>query len=845
MLRLTLKNVWGYKVRLALTATAVVLGVAFMVGTMVLTDTMSRSFDSIFETAGADIDLVIQRSEAVSYRDTTARARISESTVGDVRAVSGVDSASGAIQGMTQIVYRDGTFSPQAGTGMSVGGNWIEDARLNPFELASGHAPQADDEVVIDKATAEAQGFQAGDSLKILVRGEPVALTVAGIATFGDLDGIPGTSLVALNDRMAQQYFAEPGQYDSIVVAAGSGVELGAVSADINSALGAGSYEIKTGAQDTADKQEDLKEDLSFFNDFLMTFAYVALFVGTFIIYNTFSILIAQRAKDNAMLRAIGASRRQLLWSTAIESAVVGLVAGAIGLGLGILMSFGLRALLTGVGMELPSAATVVGTHTVVTAFVVGVGVTVLSAVGPAMKGSRVRPIAALRDVAIDRTGASIIRTVIGTLMAAAGVGAFANGVIGKGESALMFIAMGSLATVLGLFVLGPVLAGPIVRVIAWPIAARGGATGSLARENATRSPKRTAATASALMVGVALVGFITVLAASTKASIDDAIGKSMGADFVIDTGNGHAGGLNTDLAARLAARPEVKSLSAYRSAPGELEGAAVMVDSVDTATVGDVFDLNVLEGSIEDVGAGSIAVVVDQATERGLELGDTVHVRFTGGETDLRVVAIYDAMFPEGGFLVDNSTVAAYVPVQLDKKIFLSMADGVEAGQARALIEQELGGYPSADLQDKAEFTENITSQVDALLNLVYGLLTLAVVIALIGIANTLALSVHERTREIGLLRAVGMTQGQVRCTVRIESVLIALLGTVLGTVLAIASAWGITKALEPDVSAFIVPGAQLAVIICLAAGAGILAALAPARRASKLNVLDAISTS
>lgn len=386
MLRLTLKNLWGYKVRLALTATAVVLGVAFMVGTMVLTDTMSRSFDAIFETAGADVDLVIQRPEAVSYNDATARARIAGPVVGEVRAVSGVDAALGSIEGPAQIVNKDGTFSPQNGTGMAVGANWIEDARLNPVELATGQAPRADDQVVIDKATAEAQGFEVGDGLKILVRGEPIALTVVGIATFGDLDGVPGMSLVALNDRMAQQYFAEPGYYDSIVVAADSGTDLGAVSADINSALGTGAYEIKTGAQDTADKQEDLKEDLSFFNDFLMTFAYVALFVGTFIIYNTFSILVAQRAKDNAMLRAIGASRRQLMWSTAIESAAVGLIAGAIGLGLGVLMSFGLRALLTGVGMELPSAATVVATHTVVTAFVVGVGVTVLSAIGPALK---------------------------------------------------------------------------------------------------------------------------------------------------------------------------------------------------------------------------------------------------------------------------------------------------------------------------------------------------------------------------------------------------------------------------------------------------------------------------
>lgn len=843
MLKLTLENLWAHRLRLALTGVAVVLGVAFMTGTMVLTDTMGRTFDDMFEKANSGVDVVVQAPGSVATDQGEARARVPASTVGRVESVAGVEAAAGSISGFTQLIRADGSATPLDGLGSPVGTNWVTDEGLNPFELAAGRPPRAEREVVLDRATVDAEGWELGDQVTVMAGGEPVGLTLVGVATFGSLDGVPGSPLVAVSDPAAQRWFSQPGWYDSVVVAADEGVEPAELATEVDRALGTGSFEVLTGAEDTAEKQGELQEDLSFFSTFLMSFAFVSLFVGTFIIYNTFSILAAQRSKESAMLRTIGASRRQLLWSTTAESAVVGLVAGSVGLLVGIGGSLGLKALIGAVGLEIPSGPTVISTGTVVTAFVVGVVGTVVSAVGPAVRASRVRPIAALRDVGVARATASTARSAVGVAMTATGAAAFAAGVVHEGDAAPALLAVGAVVTVLGFFVLGPVVARPMIQVLGLPLSWWGGSTGRLARENAVRSPKRSAATASALMVGVALVGFITILATSTKLSIDDAIDRSMHADFLVESGALGEGGFSPSLADRLAALPEVESVSSYRSAPAEVDGTPVTIDSVDTATLDELFDLHLSAGEIADVVTGAIALSEDRASEHGLEIGDTIRVGFPGSEVDLEIAALYDSKFPEGGYLVDNSTLEAHVADRYDKKIFLSIDDGVDLEQARAALQEELATQPSAQLQDQTTFKESITSGVDSLLTLVYGLLSLAVVIALIGIANTLALSIHERRREIGLLRAVGMTRGQVRRAIRIESVLIALLGTTLGMLLAVASAWGIVKALEPDVSTFAVPYVQLVVIACLAASAGVLAALGPARRASKLDVLDAIS--
>jgi putative ABC transport system permease protein len=846
MFRLTIKNLWAHKVRFALTGVAVVLGVAFMAGTMVLTDTMGKTFDNMFATGNAGTDVVVQQPQTVDTEWGDARERVPASVVGSTKDVDGVKAAAGSIQGFAQLVKADGTVGSLEGLGVTMGANWVNDETLNPFSLHSGRAPTADNDVVLDRKTAEDNKWSLGDEVTVLAKGQPEAFTLVGMATFGELSGLPGSTLVAVNDTTAQRLFAEPGYYDVVMASAADGVDTAELSARVDAMLGAGTYEVMTGEENTATQQDQFREDLSFFNTFLMAFAFVALFVGTFIIYNTFSILAAQRSKDMAMLRAIGAGRRQLLRSMLFESVAIGVLAGAVGLVAGVGMSYMLKGLLASVGLEIPSGATVVSTGTIVTSFVVGVSVTAISALAPAIKASRVKPIAALRDVSVDRSAVSVKRTLVGLLVTGLGVASFAAGVVGDGGGAMQLLGLGALTTIMGVFVLGPVIARPVVKVIGWPVARTSGVTGELARENATRSPKRTAATASALMIGVALVGFITILASSTKASVAQGVDKSFRSDFVVESGAFSEGGFNPAMADQLRARAEVEAVVPTRLAPVAVEGGSSMVQATDTANIGSLYDLGVVAGSITDVGSNEVAVRASTAEEHGWTIGSTVPFTFARtGAVPMTVAAIYDGL-SDDDYIIDLTTYEANVTDQYDQRVYIGTVDSVDAASSKAALESVLGAYPNAELQDQAQFKESITEDIDRMLNLIYGLLFLAVVIALIGIANTLALSIHERRREIGLLRAVGMTRGQVRRAVRWEAVLIALLGTALGALLAIGGAWGIVQALaDQDITTFAIPVPQLTIITLLAGGAGVVAAVGPARRAAKLDVLDAISSS
>ena len=847
MFSLTLKGLWAHRVRYALTSLAVVLGVAFMAGTMVLTDTMEQTFAEVFESANDGTDVIVRRQAAIDGEFATTRDRIDGSVVEDISAIDGVATAHGSIQGFAQLVDADGEAAETDGLGATVGANWLADERLNPFTLASGRAPTRADEAVIDQRTLDDQGWAVGDTITVLTKAGPAELAIVGTATYGDVDGLPGASLIATDDGTAQRLFAEPGRFDSIVVAAGPEVTARELADRIDAVSGDG-IEVLTGAQDTADRQADFKEDLSFFNTFLLAFAYVSLFVGTFIIHNTFSIVVAQRVKDLAMLRAIGARRAQVLRSIVLESVVVGLVSAVVGLAGGVGLSFGLRALLAGVGLEIPSGPIVVSTGTIVTAFAVGATVSVVSALLPAIRGSRIAPMAALRDAAVDRSDVSGRRVVAGLGLAAAGIVGFAAGVSGDGDAAVQMLGAGAMLTLVGVIVLGPVIVGPSFRILGRGSSRMSGITGRYAAENARRTPKRAAATAAALMIGVALVGFITILAASTSTSVESAVDKSFRADYVVDSGSwdkGFATSIETDLAGFTG----VETVSPVRTTQVRIGDATTSVVAVDTSVFDQLYDLDVTAGDLHEVTTGAVAVHADDAAELGVGIGDTVSVGFGDGSVlEARIGAVYENQLPAGGddgWIVDLSTFEAHVADQYDRQLYLAMQDGVPAEESRQAIEAALAAWPNAELQDQAEFKESITAEIDQMLNLIYGLLALAVVIALIGIANTLALSVHERTRELGMLRAVGMHRRQVRAAVRWESFLIAVLGTGLGIVLAVAGAWGIVHALDNEgVTRLSLPVTQLAVVVSLAGLAGVLAATGPARRAARLDILAAIAS-
>jgi putative ABC transport system permease protein len=850
MFNLTRKGLWAHKVRFMLTGLAVVLGVAFMAGTMILTDTMGKTFDGLFATSNEGIDVVVHRTTGVESDVMDVQERVDANVLDQIRRIDGVDAAAGSIEGFAQIVGADGTVTTTDGIGGTMGVAWIDDERLNPFELTSGRAPRGPSEIVLDQATVEDQGWALGDAVGVLGKNATTQMTIVGTAGFGDVKGIPGFTVIAADDATAQAMFAQPGAYDGIVVAADESTTAAELATRIEDEIGSSGLEILTGDADTADKQADFKEDMSFFNTFLMAFAYIALFVGMFIIYNTFSIIIAQRMREMAMLRAVGASRRQVLRSVLLESATIGAVSSAIGLGAGVLMSFGLRGLLTAVGLEIPSGSVVITGGTVATAFIVGITVTMISSVGPALRASRIAPIAALRDTAIESSATSLRRTVVGLAVLGAGVTAFAAGVTGSGDGAVKLLGLGVLAATFGVFVLGPVIARPAMHLLGFPTKVSG-ATGHLARENAKRNPRRSAATASALMIGVALVGFITILASSTKASTAAAVDTSLRADYVIDSGFwGGAGGFGRSIEEDLAALPEVELVVPMRAVPATVDGGTSEITAFDTSTMEGIVDVGITAGAIEDVHGDGLALSTDRADALGVGLGDTVTVGFSAtGDVELTVRALFDSdLLASGGMsqIVDLDTFEANVTDVFDQQVYVTTPDSVDAATSKAALEGVLEQWPNAEVQDQARFKESITEGIDMMLNLIYGLLALAVIIALIGIANTLALSVHERTRELGLLRAVGMTRLQLRTAIRWESVLISLLGTALGFALGVGGAWGITKALAKDgVTTFVVPGTQLAVIVGLAIFAGVVAALGPARRASRLNILEAIATS
>jgi putative ABC transport system permease protein len=843
MFRLTWRGLWAHKLRFALTGLAVVLGVAFLSGTQILTDTISKTFDGIFEDANSGVNVVVRRQAAVGGDLVQkVRERVDTATLNRIRTVAGVDVAAGSIEGQAALVGPDGKAVGASAFGGVLGANWVDDQRLNPFTIATGHPPRAAGEVVIDQSTFDSDHHALGDTITVLGKGTPRALTVVGVATYGTLDALPGVTLVAVTDATAQEMFAEPGAYDRILVASNGSISDDALSARISATLGdPQKFDVATGAADTASSKADLKKGLGFFSAFLRVFAYIALFVAMFIIYNTFSIVVAQRARDMAMLRAIGASRGQVVRSVVFESVAVGAIASAVGLGAGVLMSFGLRALLSAVGLEVPSGSIVVSRSTVMTAFLVGTVITVVSALWPAVRSSRVKPIAALRDVAIDVSGSSVARTAAGMVVLALGMGSFTAGILGAG-SPLTLIGFGTVVTIIGVFVLGPVLARPLMHVLGAPVQAISGTTGRLARENVTRNPKRTSATASALMIGVALVGFITILAASFKASISDTLSQSLQADYVVASGSFGTGGLSPEIEAQLAALPEVAAVSPVRSSAIEVGRTSSEVAAIDIGTIGRVADLGVTAGRLADLSGASVAVEDRKAKADGLAVGDKLTVTFARtGPVELTVRALIDRPPPGSDgvvYVVGLDTYKANVTDQFDRQVFVKVADGTSPTEAKAALDTVMNRWPNGELQDQAAFEKNVASQIDIVLNLIY-------VIALIGIANTLALSVHERRRELGLLRAVGMTRPQVRSAIRWESVMIALMGTFLGFVLAVSGSWGIISAIEGDRPIpLAVPPVQLTVIVVLASVAGVLAAVGPARRAAKLDILAAIAS-
>ena len=847
MWKVTRKGLAAHKLRFALTALAVFLGVAFMSGTIVLTATIQSTFDNLFSDIYHGTDAVVRAKEVLSANfGAGLRPPISESFLDKVRSTPGVEGASPNVQvPYAQILDAQGKTFGKAGTGPpALGFNWDPNPTLNSFHLIAGsRAPTNAHEVVIDKRSADEGKINIGQVVTVLTAKGAAQYTVVCIAKFGDANSLAGASAALFTLPQAQKLADEVGKVDAIAVVAKPGVSQDQVQANLASTFSSDkNIQVITGTAITKENQAAIRKTLGFLGTALLLFALIALIVGAFIIYNTFSIVVAQRSREMALLRAIGASRKQVLRSVLLESTVVGLLASAVGIVGGIGLAYGLKGLANGIGFDIPGNGVTIHPNAIIVGLVVGTVVTVLSAIIPARQAARVPPVAAIRDVAIERRSRSSARLVIGSVLAVLGIVALFAGLFGG--AGIQLVGIGAAALFAGVVVLGPLFARRASLWIGSPLPALKGMTGTLARENAARNPKRTSVTATALMIGVALVGFITVFAASTKASFSKAIDTQILGDFVIK-GPGFQTGFSPKLAESIATLPQVDAETPLRQDVFAIGTSRNQLLALDPDGATKLFDFQPVSGTFTSLTTDGIGVSKYDADKNHWKIGTVLPVTFVDtGKTHLRV----EFIFKKRIFSDYVITIAAYdrhYHDPLDNQIFVKLKPGVTAAQGRGAIEPLLAPYHTAQLEDNAQYKADQLKSLNGLLGLVYVLLLFAVLIALVGIANTLALSIYERTREIGLLRAVGMSRRQVRSTVRWESVIIALFGTLLGIAIGLFFGWSVVTALHKQgITTFDPAIAQLIIIVLFAGVSGVVAAILPARRAAKLDVLKAVSS-
>ncbi|MDX2825158.1 ABC transporter permease [Streptomyces ipomoeae] len=847
--RLSVSSLRAHKRRFAGTFLAVLLGVAFLAGTLVMGDTLRASFDTMFGRATSGTDAVVRSADTITTPGESEGVRqpVDAGLVSRIEDVPGVAAAVPDIQGAGQLIGGNG--EPIGGAGPpTLAGNWIDDPELNPYRLAEGRAPEKSGEVVVNKATAETGDLRIGDTTTLRTP-DPVEVTIVGLATFGGEDGMAQVTYTGMTRADAEKYLtAQPGRATSILVRAGPGVGQRELVDALTPVLPKG-VEAITGQESAEENTEMISSQfLDIFTLFLLVFSGIALLVATFSIHNTFGIVVAQRTRENALLRALGASRRQVTVSTLVEASVVAVAASAVGLAGGIGIAAGLQALFPAIGFPFPEGDLVISGLSMLLPLAVGVVVCLGSALLPAVRAGRTAPLAALRETAVDQSGASRTRAVLGIGMAASALGITLAGVLAT--PSLWLAGTGAALALVAFVILGPVASSTAVRLLGAPLHKLRGVTGGLARRNALRSPKRTAATASALMIGVAVVSLFTVFAASLKATMDQTVSRSFAGDVAVSTPGFGAGGsgLSPRLAPAIAAEPEVAHAVGLGRGVAEVNGRGRALTVTDPAALGTLFDLGDVRGTLDHLGTDGIAITENEAGKQGLETGDKARLTFTDGQRrTFTVRAVYGRSELAGDYVITRAAWAPHRTQDADTLLAVSFKDGVSAAEGKAAVERVAERYGDPDVQTRDEYAQSSAGGIDMMLTLVYALLALAVLIALLGIANTLTLAIHERTRELGLLRAVGQTRSQLRAMVRWESVLVAAFGTAGGLGLGAFLGWVLVKASDgasDSAFAFAVPPAQLAVVALVGLAAGALAGLRPARRAARLDVLRAIAT-
>ena len=848
MWRATIKGVLARKVRLLLTALSIVLGVTFVSGTYVLTDTLHASLGQIFQQYASGSDLVVAAKPQVGDR-ATSRQRIPSSLAEQIRRVPGIEAATPFLLGDAKFIKKDNHSAIQALGSVTLGISWAGKGSVGPAKIVSGRRPVRDGEVAMDAGTAKRNGYRVGDRVRMLLTGAAERFRIVGLVALGDRQDLGFATVAAFDPKTAERAFDAAGLADFIFVKATPGASVGQLRQRLRTSVGE-SLTVRRSTDFAAVLQRQVDEFLSLLNNLLLGFAGIGLLIGGFIIFNTFTILIAQRTRELGLLRAMGASGRQVVGSVLAEALVMGVVASVVGFATGVGLGRFLLWLLPGLGVPVPARSLVILNRTAVACAVVGIGVTALAAILPAIRAARTPPIAAIGDLrTVSRLRSTVGRAISGFLIAGVGVGVGAFGIFGSRplDQAVAITFLGGFVIFIAIVVLGPLGARPLAALVGRPLPTLFGVTGTLARGNAMRNPRRTTVTAAALVVGLALVALVAIFGASLKASTRSAL-LDVRSDVII-TAPGYAG-FSPEIRARALVSPGVKNAVSFRWGQAEIQGNEETVNGITGSDWNDVIDFKFHGPTPRALGPTAVLVSAREAARYRVGLGDSIDIRFPRlGTTPLRVGGIYETRRFSGAFPIDFLVSEKLYNVSFggspqDTLLYVTAKPGRGAEVARELKNSLRDPFPNVDVQTRVEYGASRQSFLDQFLNIFVALLLLSELIAVLGIVNTLMLSVYERTRELGLLRTVGTTRRQVWGMVSGESVIIAVLGCVVGIGVGLLWGWGVMRVLRGQFAdQLVIPVGQLGWFVGASVVAGFVAALLPAWHASRLDVLDAIA--
>ncbi|WP_407552485.1 FtsX-like permease family protein [Streptomyces sp. Pv4-95] len=841
MFRTALRNVLAHKARLLMTVLAVMLGVAFVSGTLVFTSTISDAFQRSSQKGFDHVDVALQPHGSESRSGAPGGAPdLDQKLLDKVAAVPGAASATGTVSGFTAVADKHGKL---IGDGFSTrGGNYYpgKDGKDARYPLRDGAAPRGGAQIALDAHTADRAGYRVGDTVRISVDGPVREAKLTGIFTTDDGTVAAGGSLALFDTASAQKLFAAPGAYSEIDVQAAPGTSQSALKAAVDKVLPRDGVEATTGKKLADDQAEQIAQSMDGMKTGLLAFAGIALFVGIFIIANTFTMLVAQRTKELALMRAVGASRRQVTRSVLIEAFVVGAIAAVAGLAAGIGIGAGLRTLMNGTGATVPDGPLVVSPSTILASLLVGVVVTVLAAWLPGRRAAKIPPVAAMNSVHATATTKSLVaRNTIGALFAGAGTAGVLTATGMDDGKAVM--GGGAVLLLIGVFVLTPLLSRPLIALAA-PVLRAFGISGSLARQNAVRNPRRTAATASALMVGLTLITGLTVIAGSVQKGIDKMATSALKADYVVSMAGMTP--LSPEVAKKLGDLDDVTAVSPLRNSPSRVGTGTEYLTGVNGGDFGKLTQLDFTDGSLGRLSGDAAVVDATTAKEKGWRVGSRLPVTFEDGKKGtLSVSGVYEGNEMIRGIILDNATLAPHQKHITDMRVMVKTKDGATDATKDSLVEA-LGKNPAITVQDKKDVSDSIAQIFNLMLNMLYGLLAMAVIVAVLGVINTLAMSVFERSQEIGMLRAIGLDRRGIKRMVRLESLVISLFGGVLGIGLGVFFGWAAGELIGSSLATYelVLPWGRMGIFLALAAVVGVLAALWPARRAARLNMLEAI---